>query len=132
MSVHLEVTTENLLNAVAQMPDGEFDRFVEKARKIRQKGKTKKRTVSSAEADLLHKINTIFSPEKRREYNRLYARFKDEDLKEGEYEKLLKLNDEFEMLNVKRIELIAALAKLRGQTLDEVMNFFELKIQNDE
>ena len=132
MTVQLEVTTENLLNAVAQMPDGEFDRFVEKAQKIRQKGKTKKQTVSNAEADLLHKINTIFLPEKRREYNKLYARFKDEDLKEGEYEKLLKLNDEFEMLNVKRIELIAALAKLRGQTLDEVMNFFELKIQNDE
>ena len=132
MSVQLEVTTENLLNAVAQMPDGEFDRFVEKARRIRQSEKTKNQSISPAEADLLHKINTIFAPEKRCEYNELYARFRDEDLKEGEYEKLLELNDEFEMLNVKRIEFIAELAKLRGQTLDQVMDFFELKIQNAE
>lgn len=133
MAVHqLEITTENLLNAVVQMPDGEFNSFVQKARKLRQNSKTKKQSVSSAEADLLHKINNIFPPEQRRKYNDLYARFKNDDLNKGEYEELLALSNEFEMLNAKRIEFIGELAELRGQTLEQVMDFFEMKIPNDE
>ena len=89
MSVQLGITIENLLNAVAQMPDGEFNRFIEKARKLRQNGTTKTQPVSPAEADLLHKINTIFSSEKRRKYNELYARFKNDDLNKDKYEELL-------------------------------------------
>ena len=125
MTVHLEVTTENLLNAVVQMPESEFNRFVENARKLRQNGENKKK-ISPAEADLLHKISNIYPADKRRRYNELYARFKDENLAKGEYEELLKLNNEFEMLDAERIGLIGELAKLRGQTLTQVMDFFEI------
>lgn len=125
MSVHLEVTTENLLNAVVQMPEGEFNRFVEKARALRQNGETKQ-TVSPQEADLLHKINTIFPSEKRQRYNQLYAKFKDEDVSKKEYEELLELTNEFEILNAKRLEYIGNLATLRGQSLERVMDFFEI------
>ncbi len=128
MSVQLEITTENLLNAVVQMPESEFDNFVEKAKKLR----LKKHKISPKEADLLHKINTIFPSEKRQRYNELYARFKDDDLSKDEYEEVLKLSKEFEILNAKRIGLIGELAKLRGQTLDEVMDFFELKNSSNE
>ena len=131
MTVHLEVTTENLLNAVVQMPESEFNRFVENARKLRQNGENKKK-ISPAEADLLHKISNIYPADKRRRYNELYARFKDENLAKGEYEELLKLNNEFEMLDAERIGLIGELAKLRGQTLTQVMDFFEIGKSNDE
>lgn len=131
MTVRLEVTTENLLNAVAQMPESEFNRFFEKARKLRQNGKTNQ-TVSPAEADLLHKINNIFPSERRRRYNELYARFKDDDLKQEEYEEVLELSSEFERLNVQRLEYIAKLAELRGQTLEQVMDFFEITNSGDE
>lgn len=130
MPVNLEVTTENLLNAVAQMPESEFNRFVEKARKLRKIGKTRP-IVSPAEADLLRKINTIFPSDKRRRYNELYARFKEDDLSKEEYEEVLELSNEFEMLNAERIGMIGELAKLRGQTLDEVMDFFELKVSGN-
>lgn len=93
MSVQLEVTTKNLLNAVAQMPDGEFDRFVEKAKEIRIKRKP------LAENDLIHKINTIYPAEKRQRYNRLSEKFAQENITPKEYQELLKLSDEFEMLN---------------------------------
>lgn len=125
MTVHLEVTTENLLNAVVQMPENEFNRFVKRARALRKNGE-KKRIVSPVEADLLHKINTIFPPGKRHRFDELYARFKNNDLNDDEYEEALALNDEIEMLNAERIGLIGELAKLRGQTLEEVMDFFEL------
>lgn len=131
MTVQLEVTTENLLNAVAQMPESEFNRFFEKAKKLRQNGKTNQ-TVSPAEADLLHKINNIFPSERRRRYNELYVRFKDDDLKQEEYEEVLELSSEFERLNVQRLEYIAKLAELRGQTLEQVMDFFEITNSGDE
>lgn len=131
MAVHqLEITTENLLNAVVRMPESEFNRFVEKARALRQNGE-KKQTVSPAEADLLHKINTIFPSEKRQRYNELYARFKDDDLTESEYKELLALSNEFEILNTERIKFIGELAELRGQTLEQVMDFFELTNSSD-
>lgn len=131
MTVHLEITTENLLNAVAQMPEGEFNRFVEKAKKLRQDGGGQKTSVSPVEADLLHKINTIFPAAKRRRYDELYARFKSGDLQKDEREELLELNNEFELLNAERIEFIGELARLRGRTLEQVMDFFEIKIPTE-
>ena len=120
---HLEVTTENLLNAVAQMPESEFNRFVEKAKKLRHK----EQKISPKEADLLHRINTVYSAEKRQRYNELYARFQQDDLTAKEYKELLKLSDEFEMLNAKRLEYLGELAKIRGQSLRDVIKDLGMK-----
>lgn len=125
MTVHLEVTTENLLNAVVQMPEKEFNHFVQKARKIRQKEEVKP-SISPKEADLLHKINNIFDSAKRQRYNELYARFKNDDLDKTEYAEVLELSNEFEILNAKRVGFIGELAKLRAQTLEQVMDLFEI------
>lgn len=125
MPVQLEVTTENLLSAVAKMPDGEFDRFVERAKKLR----TKAAKVSGKEVDLLHKINTIFPTNKRIRYNELYAKFKEGDLTPKEYNEVTKLSDEFEMLNVKRLELVAEIAKMRNQPFAKVFKDLGLKPQ---
>jgi len=126
MAVHLEVTTENLLNAVAQMPEGEFNRFVEKAKKLRQNAKAKQ-TVSPEEVDLLHKINTIYSAEKRRRYNELYDKFKQEKLTPKEHKELLDLSNEFEMLNAKRLKYLGELAEMRGQSLKAVIKDLGMK-----
>lgn len=114
MSVQLEVTTENLLNAVIQMPDGEFNQFVEKAKKLRQKK-------SPDEANLLYKINTLFNAEKRQRYNELYAKFQNENISDKEHKELLKLSDEFEILNAERLKYIGELAALRGHSLETVI-----------
>ncbi len=63
--------------------------------------------------------------------NELYARFKTEDLSKNEYEELLELSNEFEILNAKRIRFIGELAELRGQTLEQVMDFFEITNSSD-
>lgn len=123
MAVNLEVTTENLLNAVLQMPEGEFNRFVEKARKLRQK----QQKVSPQEADLINKINTIFTAEKRQRYNELYAKFQNETISEKENKELLKLSGEFEVLNAERLKYIGELANLRGQSLEKVIKDFGIK-----
>ncbi len=122
MTVNLEVTTENLLNAVAQMPESEFIRFVEKVKEIRIKRKP------LAENDLIHKINTIYSAEKRQRYNRLYEKFKEENITPKEHKELLKLNDEFEILNAERLEYLGELAKLREQPFEKVVKEFKTKL----
>lgn len=122
MTVNLEVTTENLLNAVAQMPESEFIRFVEKVKEIRIKRKP------LAENDLIHKINTIYSAEKRQRYNRLYKKFKEENITPKEHKELLKLNDEFEILNAERLEYLGELAKLREQPFEKVVKEFKTKL----
>lgn len=123
MTVQLEVTTENLLDAVLQMPDGEFNHFVEKAKKLRKN----KQTISSSEADLLHKINTVYSAEKRQRYDELYAKFQNENISEKEHEELLKLSDNFEMLNAERLKHIGQLAALRGQSLEKTIKDLGIK-----
>ena len=126
MSVHsVEITTENLLNAVTQMPEREYERFIEKANKLRKKHFTDKK--SRKESDLIFKINTIFPTDKRERYNELYARFRESNLSETEHQELLSLNEEFEILNAKRIKYVSELAKLRHQTLEEVIADLQIK-----
>lgn len=125
MIVHLEVTTENLLNAVVQMPESEFNRFVEKAKQLRTNRKENK--FSSKEVDLIHKINMLFSTEKRQRYNELYGKFQQEKITPKEHKELLKLSDEFEMLNAKRLEYLGELAKMRGQSLKDVIKDLGMK-----
>ncbi len=125
MSIQLDVTTENLLSAVAKMPEVDFNRFVEKARKMRKVSGR----ISGKEADLLHKINTVFPTEKRLRYDSLYERFRSDDLSEKEHKELVKLSDEFEVLNVKRLEYVGKLASIRNQLLRDVINDLGLKPQ---
>ena len=126
MSVHsVEITTENLLSAVAQMPEREYERFIQKANKLRKKNLTDKK--SRKESDLILKINTIFPTDKRERYNKLYAGFRENSLSETEHQELLTLNEEFEILNAKRIKYVGELAKLRHQTLEEVIADLQIK-----
>jgi hypothetical protein len=130
MPVQIEVTAENLLNAVVRMPKGEFDSFVESARRLRRTVEPAA-AVTPAEADLLHRINTIFAAGKRKRYNDLYAKFKNGDLEPDERTELDGLIDEFEILNADRLALIGKLAELRRQSVDDVISTFELNIPDN-
>jgi hypothetical protein len=126
MSVQsLEITTENLLNVVVQMPEHEFKRFIEKANSLRTKNLANKKSVK--EANLILKINSIFPTDKRERYNQLYKKFGENNLDESEHQELLALNEEFEILNAKRIKYIGELANLRNQTIEQVINDFKIK-----
>lgn len=117
MSVQLEITTENLLNAVVRMPEKEFNRFVANARKLRTKNRN-----SAKEADLIYKINSVFEDFPHQRYDELNAKFESNTLSEDEYQELLGLSDKREILNAKRLGYIAGIAKIRRQSLEEVMS----------
>ncbi len=123
MAVHsVEITTENLLNIVSQMPDSEYENFIETASKLRQKYK-----VSAKEAKIILKINTIFPSDLRNRYNELYKKFQLKTLSEAERGELLELNDKLELLNAERLKQIGKLAKRRKQTPEQVIQDLRIK-----
>ncbi len=107
------------------MPEREYERFIQKANNLRKRHLTNKK--SRKESDLILKINTIFPTDKREKYNELYARFRENSLNKTEQQELLNLNEEFEILNAKRIKYIGELAKLRHQTLEEIIADLQIK-----
>lgn len=117
MAVHqVEITTEKLLDAVVQMPEREFKDFISNARKIR----TKKQK-SATEIELIQKINAVFKDFPRQKYNELNAKFEAQTLSKAEYEELLNLSDKSEILNAERLRYLAEIAKIKSQSLEQVM-----------
>ncbi len=123
---NLEVSTENLLNAVVQLPAKEFERFIEKARKLRQ-NPTKSRWTKS-EIEMIRSLNNcVLSSEKQNRFNKLVKKRRAEKITESELEELITLTDESESLNVKRIEILAQLATAKNKTLPEIMDELEIR-----
>lgn len=126
MAVHnSEVTAENILSVLVEMPQNDFENVVSQAKKQRKKARNGQK-ISPKEADLLHKINNLFPNDERRRYNELYQKFKNDELKESERTELEELVYKFENLNAERIEYIGKLANLRGETLEQVMENFQI------
>ncbi len=85
--------------------------------------------LSQAEADLLKKINTPPPFEVQQRYDYLIDLRKRGKLSEDEYQELLELTAFTENLNVKRLENLTQLAKLRNISLDDLIEQLELKPQ---
>lgn len=121
MSVHnMEVTTENLLGVVLQMPETEFNRFVEKAKKLRQT--PTKSPWTKREVELIKKINECgFSAEEQNRFDELVEKRRDEKISRRELQELIELTEKAESLNVERLQHLVKLAKTKKVSLDEIM-----------
>lgn len=121
MAVHnIEITTENLLSAVAQMSTKEFEQFIEKAKKIRQK--SPKSDWTKTEISLIKKVNeSTLSAEEQKRFYELVRKRQDESIKPKELKELIELTDQAELLNAERIENLVKLAKSKNVSLDEIM-----------
>jgi len=85
--------------------------------------------LSQVEADLLKRINTPPPFEIQQRYNYLIDLRKQEKLTADEYQEFLELTSFTENLNVKRLENLLQLAKLRNISLDDLIEQLELKPQ---
>jgi hypothetical protein len=75
-----------------------------------------------AESELLLKINQEFPSELRKRYNELTAKRDAETLTPDEYDELLRLTDQIEMLQARRIEYLSELASIRKVSLPKLMD----------
>jgi hypothetical protein len=76
---------------------------------------------SREEAVLLQKINQRLPATTWERYRSLKGKRDEETLTPEEHAELIALTDEIEGWNVRRLELVAELAKLRGVRLPEMM-----------
>ncbi len=125
MSVqNLEISNENLLNAVVSLPKNEFERLIAHAKRLRSKSSENK---VGREVKLIKKVNeaTLTEEEYRRFYELLEKR-RDENISNDELEELLKLTDKSEELKVKQLKYLIEVAQIRNKSLREVMRDLEI------
>lgn len=115
----MQASTEQLLNAIAQMPQPELETFVEQVLKLRAQRQAP--SLSMAESELLLKINQSIPADLQDRFNELVAKRQALTLTEAEHAELIQLGDRIEQLDADRIESLAALAKLRQRSLREIM-----------
>ncbi|MGI8670910.1 MAG: hypothetical protein ACR2J3_13850 [Aridibacter sp.] len=122
---NLEVTTESILSAFVEMPEKEFEQFIEEVKKLRQK--PAKSFWTKGEIEIIQKINEcVLSAEKQERYDKLVRKRQNEKITESEMNELIALTDETEENTLKRVELLVKLAKSKGESIDKIMERLEI------
>ena len=106
MSVHnSEITTENLLKFVIQMPKKEFDHFLKDAQRLKNR-----------ETELIKKLGELdFSPAKEKVYRKLLKKFRAQKITPEEHKDLIEMTDELESFSVERLKCLIEISKSVGQ-----------------
>ncbi|MDF5717691.1 MAG: STAS/SEC14 domain-containing protein [Rhizonema sp. NSF051] len=125
IQVEAQVSAEQLLKAVEQMQEQEFEAFVTQVLLLRAQREAPK--LSSSESQLLLKINQGLDDQLQDRFNELIAKRQALTITDAELEELIQLTDQIEQLDAERIESLAELARLRQRSLIEVMQ--DLNIQ---
>lgn len=119
IQVHVQVSPDELAEAVAQLPPTERDQFINRVLALRV---PQIAALPQDEAALLLKINQGLSEPVQQRYDELIAKRQAETLTPDEHAELLHLSDQAEQMNAERIAALAALAQLRQITLPHLMH----------
>lgn len=132
-TVHFEaqVSPEQLLEALRQLPSPEFERLLAGALKLRERRPQLSRP-EPREAGLVAQAIALLPAELSAQSRALRAKMRAGQITAAEHEQLLAVIDEIEGRNVKRLEALVELARLRQQSLRAVMDDLGLKPPVDE
>jgi hypothetical protein len=132
LTIELDPKLEAVIREQAARAGLEPDTFIREAleERVRQgesPGGTPPALLSPAEADLLQKINQGLPPEVWERYHQLVAERRAETLTPSEHTELIRLSDQIELANVRRLEHLVELARLRQVSLDALMDQLGIK-----
>lgn len=119
VQVEAQLSTDELLKAAGQLSRTELDQFALQIIALRARRQAP--SLPQTEAELLLKINQGLPLEVQKRYDELVAKRRAESLTPDEYDELLRLTDQIENLEARRIEYLAELARLRQTSLTELM-----------
>jgi hypothetical protein len=126
MPTQLELSPDELLNAVAQLDASELDSFTSRVLALRARRVAP--LLPAEEEELVRRINALVPlPEAQRRFDLLVTRRRAKSLTPAEYEELLMLTEQIERNDADRLELLARLAQLRGVALRDVIQQLGLK-----
>ena len=126
-----QVSPEQLLNAIAQLPPPEFERLLAGAVKLRYEHQ-KARSSARQEKELIAQATVVLPAALLTQYRALRDKQRIGSLKPDEHRQLLALIQDFEERNVKRLSALAELARLREKSLAVVMDELGVKPPEDE
>jgi hypothetical protein len=102
---------------VKQLAPTEFTKFADKVIALQRQ----RNSFSSIEADLLQKINQGLPTDQQARFSQLIEGRMAEALTSDEHDELLRITEQVEAMNVKRITYLAKLAQLRQTSLNGLM-----------
>jgi hypothetical protein len=125
IQVEAQLTLGQLLRAVEQMPQPDLDQFVDRVVAFRAGQRAPR--LSSSESELLAKINQGVPADLQSRYDALNAKRRAGTLSEAEHEELLRLVEQVEGLDTRRVEYLAELARLRKISLRALLKDLGIK-----
>jgi hypothetical protein len=127
ISVQAQLTTQQLMDAIRQLDGSELESLT---RQIMQRlAQSKAEDNFQREMELLNIIYAKKSAAFRRRFDRLKAKQRAFQLSPDEHNELLRLIEEVQAADVRYVEALAELARLRGVSLPELMEQLEIKAQ---
>ena len=117
--VQANLSSEELLNAVAQLSRPDLEEFVSEVLSLQAQRKAP--SLSKAEEELMVKLNRGVAGEVQRRYDELSAKRASETLAPAEHAELLRLTEQIESLQAERVECLAELARIRKTTLSALI-----------
>ena len=124
----IQVDTEQLLQAAAQLPRFEFEKFLTKLHALRRQADVPH--LSQRESELLRQINQSLPQPIQKRYEALRKRRRNSSLTAAEEREFLALTKQREQFDVERLQSLAELARLRDITLPALLQ--QLGIQTPE
>jgi hypothetical protein len=115
----IEIDLDEVLQGLARLGTKELEQFVEKV--IALQAQRRAPSLSKDETELLQQINCGLPANIQQRYDALNAKLHDETITSTEHEELLTLIDRIELADAERMQRLIALARLRGMSVDTLI-----------
>ena len=125
IQVDAELSFNQVVNAVKQLPEAEREKLLSQLAVVRPLYEDHR--LPPDESELLMKINQGIPEKLHRKYNELLHKRDRKTLTNDEYEELLRLTGQMEMLDIKRIKYLTELANIRNKPLVMLMDELGIK-----
>lgn len=127
ITVQTQLPFEQLIQTVEQLDASELEQLIDQA--IRVQNKRKIHSLPNDQSLLLQQITQCIPSNLQKRYELLISKRQDNTLTDEEYQELINLGEHFETIDVKRLENLTKLAKLRQTSLNELIQEFQLQPQ---
>ncbi len=119
LQVKTEIAFNELLNVVKQLDTVELEKLTAEVISLQAHRNTA--SYSKQESELILKINQGLPTTTQQRFNQLQTKRQAEQLNAQEQQELIDITEQQEHIDAERIKLIAELGKLRGNSIDAVM-----------
>lgn len=115
-----DLSFDQIVNAVEQLSRSELENLFAQVTSVRPL--YEEHRLSDTESELLMKINEGVPDTVQNRYDELIAKRNERTLTDQEYSELLRLTDQVELLDARRLEYLTELARIRNKPLTLLMD----------